>query len=83
MANTIIFRVSNKGVPHVLITHRGYTFSICYFGKSNLYRIFLYGTGYDNNHKLLDIEMQKGDSFNIETTLDGLIESMELQRDLS
>ena len=71
------FRISKKGVPHTLIEYRGHTFSVCYFGKSNIYRIFLYDD-YQENSKLLDIELSKGGSFNIQFVLDGLMEKYNL-----
>lgn len=44
------YRVSRRGVPHVLITRGGVTYSVCYFKRSNLYRVF-YPYGSSNQER--------------------------------
>lgn len=73
MIQTITMRRSNNGVPHMLVVFEDITFSVCYFGKQNLYRIFLYGYGPDNRH-LEDIPVGLGGAFNLEFVLRGIKE---------
>jgi len=34
------YRVSRRGVPHVIVDTEYQTFSVCWFGKSQIYRVF-------------------------------------------
>ena len=34
------FRRSKKGVPHIVVVTDTNTFSVCYFGKSKVFRVF-------------------------------------------
>ena len=34
------FRTSRKGVPHVVVDTEYQTFSVCWFGKSQIYKVF-------------------------------------------
>lgn len=61
----------------MIVEHGGYTFSVCYFGKTNLYRIFL---SEDENKKLLDVPLSEGGSFNLEFVLNGLIDKMQNEK---
>lgn len=38
--DNVEFRWSRRGVPHILVTTTGETFSVCYFGKDRIYRVF-------------------------------------------
>ncbi len=58
----IILRRSKKGVPHIIVDIGKEKFSICYFGKSNLYRVFKYD-GIENT-KVGDIPLDKGQEVN-------------------
>ncbi len=80
MIEKVMCRRSNSGVPHFLVVYEGIEFSVCYFGKTNLYRIFLYGT---ENKKLGDFPLDCGGSFSLEFVLIGLIEkyNLKLQQD--
>ncbi len=71
----ILLRRSRRGVPHMLVTYKGITFSVCYFGKGEFYRIFLANT----DTKLQDFQLAEGGSFNLEFVLDGLIEKFNLK----
>jgi len=66
---------SAKGVPHTLYDYRGLTFSVVYFGKSNMYRIFQHG---QDNSKLLDIPLGTGGRFQATSVFDKLITEHKL-----
>jgi len=57
MIDSIKFRLSMRGVPHTLVEVDGITYSICFFGKTKLYRVWRY----DNQNELLfDIALENG-----------------------
>lgn len=60
------YRVSRKGVPHV-IADTGYrTFSVCWFGKSQIFRVFYPYPNYGSDTVRADFETLEG----VETYLD-------------
>lgn len=66
-------RLSKKGVPHTIYAYKDHLFSVCYFGKGKMYRIFEYNPGGEQK-KLLDVGLDKGGVINLQFVLDGLIE---------
>ena len=52
----IKFRRSKQGVPHILITEEGITYSICYMGKGEFWRVWEYGS----QKRIKDIYLPKG-----------------------
>lgn len=75
----ISFRLSKKGVPHILIEFidipdpefpgKNITLSLCWFGKSRCYRMFDYNT----SEKLIDFFLLPGE----EISLDKILEEMQ------
>lgn len=67
----IVIRVSKGGVPHTIYHYKGKSFSVCYFGKTNNYRIFDWMS--DDNKKLADIIVKPGNAINLIEEFDKLI----------
>jgi hypothetical protein len=54
----IKFRISKRGVPHILVSDGSKTKSICYFSKSGFYRVW----DYKSQEKIKDVKIEKGES---------------------
>lgn len=57
----MIYRRSAKGVPHILITTGGKTYSVCYFGKTQELKVW----DYLNQEKLGNFPMGEKDEINL------------------
>lgn len=44
MVSDIIYRRSENGVPHILVSIEGRVFSVCYFGRDQIVKIWDYPT---------------------------------------
>jgi len=38
--NNVVFRWSKKGVPHIIVTTSVSTFSVCYFRRAKVFRVY-------------------------------------------
>jgi len=60
------FRTSRKGVPHVVVDTPHQTFSVCWFSKSRIFRVFFPYPSYGERMTRADFETLEG----VETYLD-------------
>jgi len=54
------FRTSRKGVPHVVVDTLYQTFSICWFSKSQIFRVFFPYPSWDQKMTRADFETLEG-----------------------
>lgn len=62
-------RISNHGVPHLIIDIDNVKYSACYFGRSNIYRVWEWET----QKKIGDISIKRKEIFNLEDKIKSLI----------
>ncbi len=60
------YRTSRKGVPHVVVDAEYQTFSVCWFSKSQIFRVFFPYPSWDQKMTRADFETLEG----VETYLD-------------
>jgi len=72
MIQKIQIRISNRGVPHNIITIDNVEYSFCFMGNGKFYRVWEYGI----QRKLGDIILEKGDMIDIEGWISSKIEEL-------
>jgi len=65
MIQKIQIRISNRGVPHTIITTDMGEYSFCFMGKEKFYRVWEWET----QKKIGDIPLLKGDMVDVEEWL--------------
>lgn len=71
----IRLRRSKRGVPHTVFETSVGSFSVCYFGKTNTYRIF----NWETQERILDVALEKQDEFDFMQVLKQLDEELQRQ----